>query len=312
MTTPYDKALSIEALRRALPYIRLYRDKVFVLKAGGALVDDASAVREVALQVGLLQEVGIRVVLVHGGGPQTTDLATRLGLETQQIGGRRVTSPETLQVAVMTLNGSINTAILSACRAAGVPAAGVSGMDGGLVNAVVRPPVKRDVDGRTETVDFGEVGDVVSVDPTLLLRLLEGGFVPIVSPLCADASGRVLNINADTVAAEIARAMKADKLLFLTDTPGLLEDKANPRSLVSYTDVRGLGELESRGCIDAGMAPKVKAAVHALEGGVGRVHLVTWKTPGSLLTEIFTNEGSGTLIVRDTSDLKPEEQVSGT
>ncbi|MHB8874474.1 MAG: acetylglutamate kinase [Myxococcaceae bacterium] len=298
MTGHYDRDLTIAALQGALPYIRLFRNRIFVVKAGGALCGDPTALRDVAGQLSVLRELGIKVVLVHGGGPQTTELSKKLGLETSFIEGRRVTSEKTLEVAVMTLNGSVNTAILSACRSANLPAVGLSGLDAGLVRARRRT---------TTPVDYGLVGDIVSVDASVVLRLLEGGFLPVISPLSADDSGQVLNVNADTVASTLARELKAEKLILLTDTPGLLEDRNNPGSLISYTDVRGLDALQAKGAIDAGMLPKVKAAVESLQGGVNRVHMVGYKARANLLIEVFTNEGAGTLIVRDTSELAPSE-----
>lgn len=309
MHTPFDRDATMSALMRALPYIRLYKNRAFVVKIGGALCADVAGLRTVAEQLGVLREFGIRIVLVHGGGPQTTALSERLGLETTFVAGRRVTDERTLDVAIMTLNGSANTTILAACRAVGLPAVGISGIDGGLVQAHRRPPVLREVDGAPRTVDYGLVGDIDTVDPSVIESLLDAGFLPVVSPLAADASGQVLNINADTVASTLARAMTAEKLVFLTDTAGLLEDRTDPGSLVSYTDVRGLAELEARGAIETGMVPKARAAVEALEGGVGRVHMVGYRGRLSLLVEIFTNEGAGTLIVRDAAELLPSEQL---
>lgn len=309
VTRPYDRELVIAALRQALPYIRLYRGRVFVVKAGGAMCGDEAIMRELAEQIGVLCVLGVRVVLVHGGGPQTTAMSERLGLEPLFVEGRRVTSPETLEVAVMTLNGSVNTALLAACRAAEVPAIGVSGVDAGLVKAVRRPPQLREVDGERSAVDFGRVGDIVAVDPTVLTRLLDAQLVPVVSPIAADDDGQILNVNADTVAATLARVLGAEKLVFLTDTAGLLEDKRDPASLVSYTDIAGLERLQARGALDGGMLPKVTAAKEALVGGVERVHMVGYKGPSSLLVEVFTNEGSGTLIVGDTAELLPAEHA---
>jgi acetylglutamate kinase len=307
VTRHFDRELVIGALRQALPYIRLFRGRVFVVKIGGAMCGDPAVLRDLAQQLGVLCELGIRVVLVHGGGPQTTAVSERLGLTTTFVDGRRVTSPETLDVAIMTMNGSVNTAILAACRASQVAAIGVSGVDAGLVKAVRRPPQTREVDGESRTVDFGLVGDVTAVDPSVITRLLDAQLVPVVSPLAADDQGQVLNVNADTVASSLARALAAEKLVFLTDTPGLLEDRKNPGSLVSYTDVAGLDAFEKRGIIDGGMLPKVKAAKLALQGGVKRVHMVGYKGVSSLLIEVFTNEGAGTLIVRDTAELLPAE-----
>lgn len=309
MNAPHDRDTTMSALRRALPYIRLYRGRVFVLKLGGEAVADAAALRQVVEQVGVLAELGIRLVVVHGGGPQTTALAERLGLPTRIVGGRRVTTPETLEVAVMTMNGTVSTAVLAACRAAGIAAVGVSGVDSGIVRARRRAPVETTVDGRTERVDFGEVGDVMSVDGPALERLLDAGFVPVVSPLSADDSGAVLNVNADTVASAIACALGAEKLIFLTAVPGILEDRADPGSLISYIDLPGLLLLEGRGALDGGMLPKVNAARGAILGGVKRVHVVGFRQPQSLLVEVFTNEGAGTLIVRDRTELAASEQA---
>jgi acetylglutamate kinase len=307
---PYDRDLTMAALQRALPYIRLFKNRIFVVKAGGALCGDPSALKDVAGQLSVLRELGIKVVLVHGGGPQTTELSKKLGLETSFIEGRRVTSSQTLDVAVMTMNGAVNTAILCACRAVDLPAVGLSGVDAGLIRARRRPPQIRTVDGATAAIDYGLVGDIVSVDATVIHRLLDAGLMPVVSPLCADEAGQLLNVNADTVASTLARELKAEKLILLTDTPGLLEDKSNPSSLISYTDVRGLDALGKKGALDAGMLPKVKAAVDSLQGGVNRVHMVGYKARANLLVEVFTNEGSGTLIVRDTAELAPSEAAA--
>jgi acetylglutamate kinase len=310
MTAICDRDVAVEALKRALPYIRLYRGRTFVLKAGGALCGDAPGLKDLAEQVGVLRELGIRVAVVHGGGPQTTAMSRALGMEPTFVDGRRVTDEKTLDVAVMTLAGSANMAVLAACRAAGVPAIGLSGVDAAVVRAVRRPPRDVERDGRKVTVDFGRVGDVVSVDPGPLQLLLDAGIVPVVCPLAADDSGQVLNVNADTVASAVARALAAEKLVFLTDTAGLLEDPADGSSLVSYVDVAGVERLRAKGAIDGGMGPKVAAAIEALRGGVGRVHMVGWRSRSSLLVEVFTNEGSGTLLVRDTAEMLPAE-VSG-
>ena len=305
-----DRDTTIAALMRALPYIRLYRGKVFVLKVSGAICGDQAALRNLVEQASVLRELEIRVVIVHGGGPQTTALSEKLGLGTTFVEGRRVTCEKTLEVAVMTLNGSVNTAILSACRAVDMPAVGLCGLDAGLFRVARRPPQVKEVNGARATVDYGLVGDIVSVDVTLLERLLDSAMVPVVSPLSADDSGQVLNVNADTVASAIARGMRAEKLIFLLDAPGLLEDKANPSSLVSYTDVRGLEALKARGAIDSGMLPKIAAAIEALRGGVRRVHMVGYRSRASPLVEIFTNEGAGTLIVTDTRELLPAEKAA--
>jgi acetylglutamate kinase len=312
MTGPNDPESGMEALRRALPYLRLYKGRTFVVKVGGAICGDLPALRGLAEQLAVLWELGIRIVLVHGGGPQTTALASALGLETTLINGRRVTCEKTLDVAVMTLNGAVRTAILAACRGVDLPAIGLSGVDAGLIRARRRPPqVEQNGSDPAITVDYGLVGDLVSVNAAVLGRLLDAELMPVVSPLSADDSGQVLNVNADTVAASIARELKAEKLIFITDTPGLLEDPHQSSSLVSYTDLAGLRALEERGAIAAGMLPKIKATMEALLGGVRRVHMVGAHRRSGLLVEIFTNEGAGTLIVRDRAELQAGEVTQG-
>jgi acetylglutamate kinase len=257
-------------------------------------------------QIGILHQVGIRVVLVHGGGPQSTALSKRLGLTTQMVEGRRVTDAQTLEVSTMVLNGEINTRIVAVCRALGIPAIGVSGVDGALIKASKRPPVQ--VGG--ETVDYGFVGDIYGINPSIIVKLLDNDLVPIVSPLSADDHGTLLNINADTVAAMIACELKAEKFVMATGTPGILESLDDPRSLISYIDRAGLRRLRDEGKISGGMLPKVAAIERALSGGVPRVHVISYAQPDSLLLEVFTNEGTGTLVVGDTKNLRPEEQTS--
>jgi acetylglutamate kinase len=206
----------------------------------------------------------------------------------------------------MVLNGQINTNIVAACRAAGVPAVGVSGVDAGLIQAGRRPPVQRDKDG--ETVDYGFVGDIRRVDTTVLENLLDDNLVPIVSPLSADDRGTLLNINADTVAAAIAGCLGAEKLILATGAPGILEKREDPRSLISYVDAAGLKQLRSEGKLSDGMLPKVAAIEKALAAGVPRVHVISYSLEDGLLLEVFTNEGTGTLVVADTKQLSAAEQ----
>ncbi len=310
MTGIGDRDAVLAALTRAMPYVRLYKGKVFVIKLGGAMTSEPIVLKQLAHEIAILVEFGMRVVVVHGGGPQTTRLSERLGLAPRLVNGRRVTDPATLEAVVMSLNGAVNTAVLAACRAAGLPAVGVSGVDAGIVKARVRAPLA--MEGHAEPVDFGEVGEVASVDAAALGKLLDAGFVPILSPVAADDAGRVLNINADTVAAEVAAALGAEKLVFLTETAGILEDKADPGSLLSYLDLDCLVGMEVSGAVDGGMLPKVHAARQALLAGVRRVHMVGGREQGSLLVEVFTNEGAGTLVVRSLAELAPSEQDAET
>lgn len=308
----HDGARSVEiaALRHAVPYLALFRGRTFVVKVGGGVLSDARALASVVEQVAALHHLGVRVVLVHGGGEQASALSRALGLEVRQVAGRRVTDEATLAAVVMALNGDANTRLLAACRAAGLPAAGVSGVDGGLVVARRRPPVE--VAGEAAPVDYGQVGDVERVDPRLLVHLLDGGYLPVVSPLAADARGRLLNLNADGVAGALAAALGAEKLLFLVDTPGLLEDAADPSSLVSFLDLARLAALRASGALTGGMLPKARAIEDALGAGVPRAHLVSWRAPDALLWEVFSNEGSGTLIVAELGALSADERAPDT
>jgi acetylglutamate kinase len=256
-------------------------------------------------QVGILHQVGIRVVLIHGGGPQSTALATALGLDTTFVEGRRVTDDASLDVATMVLNGQINTRVLAACRDLEIPAVGISGVDAGLIRAHKRPPVEREGDA---PIDYGFVGDIESVQADILQKQLDNGLMPVVSPLSCDQSGTLLNINADTVAAAIAAELGAEKLILLTGAPGVLEDIEDPQSLISYIDRKHLDRLRDDGKLADGMLPKAAAIDAALANGVERVHVISWKVPDSLLLEVFTNEGTGTLVVNDIAALTPAEQ----
>jgi acetylglutamate kinase len=301
-----ERTIAVTALKHAAPYIRMYKGKVFVLKAGGEAFATPESIRSLVEQIGILHQVGIRTVLVHGGGPQSTALAGRLDIAAHFVEGRRVTDAEALKVMSMVLNGQINTEIVAACRAAGVPAVGVSGVDAGLIQAVRRPPVSRGTDG--DPIDYGFVGDISAVDTTVLENLLDDNLVPIVSPLSADADGTLLNINADTVAAAIAGGLSAEKLILATGAPGILERVEDPRSLISYIDGAGLKKLRADGSLSDGMLPKVAAIERALAAGVPRVHVISYALADGLLLEVFTNEGTGTLVVADTDELSDAEQ----
>jgi acetylglutamate kinase len=285
----------------------MYKRKIFVLKAGGEAFSSADTTRSLMEQVGLLHQVGIRVVLVHGGGAQSTQMAEELGITAEFVDGRRVTDQSALEITAMVLNGQINTRILASCRDLGIPAVGISGVDAGLIKAHKRPPVARQ-GSSGETVDYGFVGDIESVDANVLIKQLDNDLVPIVSPLSADESGTLLNINADSVAAAVAVALSAEKLILATGAPGILESANEPASLISYVDLAGLSKLRNDNRLSDGMLPKAAAIELALLGGVPRVHVISHALPDSVLLEIFTNEGTGTLVVNDTQNLTPEEQ----
>ncbi len=299
-----DQSAVIAALRGAAPYIRLYKGKIFVIKAGGAVFGDLAGTRALIEQIAILHHLGIRVVLVHGGGPQLDDMQRSLGIEPRMVRGRRVTDDRSIDATTMVLNGLINTRILASCRELGIDAVGLSGVDAGLVRATRRPPVR--VDG--DSVDYGYVGDIATVDTAVLRKQLDAGLMPVVSPISADDGGVILNINADTVAASIGAALCAEKLILCTGAAGILERVEDPRSLVSYTDLAGLKRLEQAGSFAAGMLPKATAIEAAIRGGVRRVHVISYDVRDSVLAEVFTNEGTGTMIVADIKALTPAEQ----
>lgn len=302
-----DPSVAVRALKSAAPYIRMYKNKVFVIKAGGAVFSDEASTRALIEQVAILHQVGIRTVLVHGGGPQLDTLQATLGIETQMIGGRRVTDQKSIDVTAMVLNGLINTRILAICRELDIEAVGLSGVDAGLIRAHRRGPVPA-ADGSGASVDYGLVGDIDAVNAAVIEKLLDDGLMPVVSPLSADSGGVLLNINADTVAAALGGALSAEKLVLCTGAPGILENAADPSSVISYTDLKGLKRLRDGGSLKDGMLPKAAAIESAIRGGVRRVHVIGYKSADSLLAEVFTNEGTGTLVVADLKALSPAEQ----
>jgi acetylglutamate kinase len=230
-----------------------------------------------------------------------------MGVPTRMVQGRRVTDEKAIDTTSMVLNGLINTKLLAICREMDMDAVGVSGVDAGLIKAHKRGPVT--IEG--EVVDFGLVGDIDLVDHSVLKKLLDNGLMPVVSPLSADDKGQLLNINADTVASAIGAALGAEKLILCTGAPGILENVADPGSVISYTDLKGLDKLRASGAIKDGMLPKAKAIEEAIRGGVHRVHVISYDAPDSILTEVFTNEGMGTLIVNDVNALSAAETQGG-
>ncbi len=300
-----DPAAAIRSLRSAAPYIRMYKGKTFVVKAGGGVFADAAAVRGLIEQIAILHYFGVRVVFVHGGGPQLTEITEALGVPTRMVQGRRVTDQKAIDATSMVLNGLINTKLLALCREMNIDAVGISGVDAGLIRAHKRAPVKLD---NGETVDYGFVGDIDAIDTTVILKLLDNALMPVISPLSADENGTLLNINGDTVAAAIGAALSAEKLMLCTGAPGILERVDDPTSIISYTDLKGLKRLREEKKIVDGMLPKAKAIEDAIRGGVRRVHVMSYKSPEGILAEVFTNEGAGTLIVADVNALSPAEQ----
>jgi acetylglutamate kinase len=285
----------------AIPYLRAYAGQTFVVKASGELLDDARWLDGVARDLAVLHRLGIGVVLVHGGGPQLDRAAERLGVANRRVAGRRITSPELLEAAVMEWRGRLSNLCVTALARQGERAVGLSGADAGLLRATRRPPsVLTDDDGQRVPVDFGLVGDLTAVQTDVLRVMLALPAIPVVTPLALGDQGEVLNVNADTVAAEIAVALGAAKLVLLTRAPGILRDATNPASAIPFTDLSELAELERVGIVTGGMRPKVAAIRKAIEGGVPRAHVVDGRRQGALLEEVFTNDGSGTLVVART------------
>jgi acetylglutamate kinase len=281
-------------LVRAAPHIALHRGKTFVLKLGGEPLAQRTHRRALAQQIAAIHALGSRIVLVHGGGPQTDSVQRALGEEPRMIGGKRVTTPLALRALSMATAGELHGELLAELAAAHVPAAGLAGASAGLLVARKRPPVETE----QGTVDFGAVGDLIGVDAVPLRALLEAGRVPVISPPVSDGTGGLLNVNADFMAAAIASALGAAKLVLVTGAPGILTDPADPASLVSALALAELAKLESGGRIRGGMLAKATAIRRALEGGVGRVHVVSGLAPTALLIELYTNHGAGTLVTR--------------
>lgn len=287
-------------LKQAIPYLRKYRGSQFVIKVGGSIFQKDSWLTELLDQVAALYYMGIKIVLVHGGGPQLDALAGRMGIEQEKIGGRRITNEATLELAKMTYAGTLNMKLVSLFNALDVPAVGLTGADGLSVLATKRAPVniKNEVTNESHTIDFGYVGDVVSIHTHLLDDLLSKGFIPVISSLASDVNGQILNINADTVSQHLAVALGAKKYINVTNVAGILKNPKDERSLLSCADIENIESMKSDGIIQGGMLPKVEACILAIKGGIDRAHIIDGREADSLLKEVFTNEGSGTLVVK--------------
>ena len=274
-----------KVLVEALPYIQRFRGRTIVVKYGGNAMVDPALATTFAEDVVLMRSVGLRPVVVHGGGPQISDLMERLGKVPEFRDGQRVTDAETVDIARMVLVGKVNREIVASINLHGPLAVGVSGEDAGLILAGARHP------------DLGFVGDVHAVNPAILHRLLAEDLIPVVSTIGADASGQAYNINADTVAGALAEALGAEKVVYLTDVEGLLADVEDPDSLVSRIDATALQALVDDGSLRGGMIPKIAACVHAVTHGVGSAHLLDGRLPHVVLLELFSDAGIGTMIV---------------
>jgi acetylglutamate kinase len=297
-TTEIGNQLRLDLLREALPYIQRFKGKMFVVKFSGKVTEDRDSLISLAEELALMHQVGIRLCVVHGGGKQLTELASRMGVEQTIVEGRRVTDDETLEMAKMIFAGKINTDILAALRHRGVEAVGLSGVDGNIIHAERRPPkdiVNRET-GESEKVDFGHVGDIVEIDSRLLTVLLDQGYLPVISSLGADAEGKVFNINADTIASEIAIQLKAEKLVLLSDVDGIYLRAGEPQTKLSRLTADEAEALVKNGAAKGGMVPKLQSIIQLLRQGVKSAHIINGNLRNALLAEVFTDKGTGTMI----------------
>jgi acetylglutamate kinase len=282
-----DPSIHADVLNQALPYIQAFRGQTFVVKYGGSAMKDPSLMQGVIRNVLLLQLVGVRPILVHGGGPEIDVWLGKLGLEKRTVGGLRVTDEATMDVVEMALAGRANKALVAEVQHEGGRAIGLSGRDADLLQ------------GEPISEELGRVGRIVRVDPDVLRVATEAGYIPVVCSVASDPERRALNVNADTAAAAIAGAVGASKLILLTDTNGVLADKNDPHSTISRITPAEAHAMMADGRADRGMIPKLEAALHAVESGVDSVHMINGGTPNSLLVEVFTHAGVGTMVKRD-------------
>src|SRR5215210_1235587 len=296
--------LRLDLLREALPYIQRFKGQTFVVKLSGKVTENQKNLMSLAEELALLHQVGIRICVVHGGGKQLSDLAKQLGVEQTIINGRRVTDDATLEMAKMIFAGKINTEILAALRQSGVEAVGLSGVDGQIVHAARRPvsEILNRETGEREAVDFGHVGDILSINTRLLCVLLDQGYLPVVSSLGADAEGMIFNINADTIASEIAVRLEAEKLILLSDVDGIFLRAGAPETKLSRLTNAEAEALVRDGAATGGMIPKLQSITSLLERGVKSAHIINGSARNALLAEVFTDEGTGTMIVAKEKD----------
>lgn len=287
-----------EVLVEALPYIRRFSGKIIVVKYGGSAMIDDELKTSVIEDVVLLKLVGFKPIIVHGGGKEISRWVDKVGMETKFIDGLRVTDEKTMELAEMVL-GKVNKDLVAKIQALGIKAAGISGMDGGLLQVEKKTP---------NGADIGFVGDIKDVDAKILMDLLENDFLPVVYPVGIDGKGKAYNINADEAAAAIAMSLRAEKLVYLSDVEGVRMDAGDPGSVIAELYMDEAHDLIDRGIISGGMLPKIKNCLEALESGVSRIHIMDGRIPHSLLLEIFTNKGIGTAILHESEERYWNEQ----
>ncbi len=284
-------AAKASILAEALPYIQRFHGKTIVVKYGGNAMTDENLKRCFARDVVLLKLVGMNVVVVHGGGPQIENLLARVGKKGEFVQGMRVTDAETMEVVEMVLGGQVNKEVVNLINQAGGKAVGLTGKDGSLIRAKkLYIPHK---DNPEDLIDIGQVGDIVSIDPSLISLLDSGAFIPVIAPIGVGADGETYNINADVVAGKIAEVLKAEKLVLLTNTPGVLDEKGQ---LLTGITPKQIDDMVADGTLSGGMLPKIGSALDAARSGVKGVHIIDGRVEHALLLEILTDEGVGTLI----------------
>ncbi len=288
-----DIITKAEILIEALPYIRNFYGKTFVIKYGGSAQLKEDLKESFAKDIVMMNYIGIRTTIVHGGGPKISATMEKMGKKPTFIQGQRVTDEETMDIVEMVLGGLINKEIVSLINKYGGKALGLSGKDGGIIKAKKKLIRKYSKTGSDEVIDLGLVGEVTQIDPHILITLQKDGFIPVISPIGVGQKGETLNINADYVASSIASALKAEKLMLLTDVPGIMEKN---NKIISTLKKKEINRLIKEGIITSGMLPKVQACVSAVESGVTKAHIIDGRVPHCLLLEIFTKKGIGTEI----------------
>lgn len=285
-------------LIEALPYIQKFQDEIMIIKVGGHAMVDKQVMSDILEDIVLLKFVGINPIIVHGGGPEITEKMNRMGKKSEFIGGLRITDDETLEIARMVLVGNINNNMVSLIGMHGGKGIGLSGKDGKLIVAKKLPAQKIVIENKVQEVDLGWVGDTEIINTEIIEIVIKHGYIPVISPIAIDTYGRTLNINADTVAGDIAASLKAQKLILMTDVPGILKNINDKSSRLSRIRLSEVNSLIDQGIIEGGMVPKIKGAVTAVESGVERVHIIDGSVSHSILLELFTDTGIGTMVYK--------------
>ena len=285
-------------LIEALPYIQEFYGKTIVIKYGGNAMINVDLKNKVMEDVSLMKYIGMRPVIVHGGGPDITQFLKKVGKQSDFISGLRVTDEETVEIAEMVLDGKVNSDIVNLLNHRGVRAVGLSGKDAGLIRASKKLATVYDGDGHKESVDIGYVGQVDSIDAKILVDLIANDYIPVIAPIGVGEDGESYNINADYVAAEIAGALKAEKLLLLTDTEGVYKDFEDKDTFISSLTADEAREYIKNGVISGGMIPKIEACLKSLESGTNKIHIIDGRQPHSIILELLTSEGIGTQVIK--------------